>query len=741
MRVRLVIALFFVASGLVPVCPARAVEDPAPVAPDPEFADRCGAWRALAIPPGGVPLVARPTPPHSFSSPHFVVHYASEALEDYARGVSGFAEHAYRILVDTLGHLPPPSDGAAGGDERIDVYVRTPFELGGAYGSTVPDTQVRQPYLNSYSSWIEIVDTMTVAHCGVVTAHEVYHVVQLGYDRMESLSLLEMFSTWFEDRAHDDANWHYLFLKNFFRRPDRGLFIQNYTNVPWAIFLTERYGDAIMAETLRRSADTPGPNPRGAFDAALQTTVGTTLVEEFIEFGTWNYFTSLRDDGAHYSEGAVYPAMRSQRRSDCYPFPLHVTNHPMHELAANYFFFDGDGHRGRLRIRVEPEPAATSYLTVTTFRGTARERTVTRYDPGASPDSFLVDDWEHCDSVLAVYQIDRGLPENNMVAVSARYEYESAPATPWILVLDRDGCRHPYDGEADEFSSRDGEEAPLAGALVARGETVVVTDELVSNLGACRAVFLVGGFGADGVTLSPHELATLAGYMNGGGDVYLESARLGAWVDSALAAGEPELPAFWSMFGSAFQAGEDTLNVASWVTEPAFGAFSFDYDRGEPDHRVGILLPTSSDVLARDDRGLVRATVRRVGESTRVVGTVLLGASTGRFGSTREGFVASVLALFEGSPAAQAPPARLRVVASYPNPVRDTAELTIETPNAGTASVTVYDVAGRKVSSTSARLFPGSNTVRVTTPRASGHYFVVVEAGGASAHGRFLVLR
>jgi hypothetical protein len=394
-----------------------------------------------------------------------------------------------------------------------------------------------------------------------------------------------------------------------------------------------------------------------------------------------------------------------------------------------------------LRIRVEPEPAATSYLTVTTFRGATRMRTTTRYDPGAAPDSFLVDDWERCDSVLAVYQIDRGLAQGNMVAVSARYEYDPPPAPPWVLVLDRDGCRNPFDGDGDEFAARDGEEAAVAEALVAAGETVVVTDAPVADLSGCRAVFVVGGFGEDGVTLSPSDLATLTGYMDHGGDVYLESARLGAWVDSALAAGEPELPAFWSSFGSAFEAGEDTLNVASWETEPSWGAYSFDYDRGRPDHRVGSLLPTSSQALVRDDRGLVRATVDRAGESTRVVSTVLLGGSTGRFGSTREAFVALVLALFDTPPVATSLPARLRLVASYPNPVRDTAELLVDAPSAGPVSVTVYDVAGRRVSSSSARLSPGANTVRVAAPRASGHYFVVVEAGGARAHGRFLVLR
>lgn len=713
---------------------ARSAED-APVAP------WCGVERSLAIPAGTVTFAARPNLPFTLESPHFVVHFSNESQDGYAREVIDAAEYAYRVLIDTLQHLTPPSDAEGGGDARIDIYVRSPLELGGAYGVCVPDAPIRTPYFNSYTSWIELSDALNASQRASVTVHEVYHVVQVGYDRFESLRLLEMFSTWFEDRAYDDLNSHYIFLKQFFRRPDRGLFDQHYTNVPWAIFLTERYGDAIMRETLVRCGQTPGDNPRGAFDGALQSVAGVTLVDEFLEFGTWNYFTSLRDDGAHYSEGADYPAMRCQLRSACYPVLPQATDRPMTELAANYFFFDGDGHRARLRVRIEPEPSATSYLTVVRFRGVSRERTVTRYDPGAAPDSFVVDDWEHCDSLLAIYQIDRGLPAGNGVTISARYEYLDTPAAPWILVLDRDGCRRPFDGDDDAFTIRDGEEGPVASALAATGTPVAVMDAIPYDLDACRAVFVVGGFGDDGVTLGDEELRTLSRYMDGGGDVYLESARLGAWVDSALAAGETALPEFWSKFGSAFVAGEDTLNVAEWETQGDVGVHAFMYDRGQPDHRVGSLVPIASTVLARDERGMVRATQYAVGESVRVVNTVLLGGSTGRLGTTREAFVSGVLELFAFETPLAVPPAPLRVVSSSPNPARDVADIRVEAPSAGEATVTVYDVAGRRVSSQPARLEAGANTLRVATPRASGVYFLVVDAGGLRAHGRFLVIR
>jgi len=709
---------------------------------DPGLAARCGAWRTLGDESLPTAIATRPDPPYSIASTHFIVHYGTHALEGYAGDVIDAAEYSYRVLVDTLAHTAPPPDGMAGGDDRIDIYLREPLEIGGAWGTTVPDARFGLPYFNSYTSWIELADDLPFERRITVTAHEVYHVVQVGYDRHETLSILEMFSTWFENRAYDAINSHYIFLPQFFRRTDRALFEQNYTNVTWAIFLTERYGDGIMRATLERCGQTPGPNPRGAFEGVLQSMVGTTLLDEFVEFGTWNFFVSRRDDGAHYSEGRHYPALRCQVRSDCYPVIGFDPDHPPHDLAANYFLFDGNGHRGRLWVRVEPEPQATAFLTVIRFHGGERERTVTHYDFAAAPDSFVVEDWPRCDSLLVIYQVDRGLPDGNRIVVTARLEPEPQPVTPWTLVLDKDGCRNPFDGERDEFTRRDGEESPIATALAAAGANPFVTDAPPFDLSQCRAVFVVGGFGEDGVTLTRDDMAALSRYLDDGGDIYLESARLGAWVDSSLAKGNYDLPAFWSMFGAAFEAGADSANVASWRSEGTPRPHQFAYDPDEPDYRVGELRPIDSTPLVRDDRDRVRATVRVKGESVRIVNTVLLGGSTGTAGSTRAAFVADVLAMFDDAVVpVPPPPATLRLAAVSPNPAKDSAELTIDAPADGPASITVYDVAGRRVSQTTATLVAGRNAVRVATPRASGVYFLGIESAGVRARGRFLVIR
>ncbi len=703
--------------------------------------DRCALSRSFADPPAGVALATRPAGTGSLTSEHFVVHFQDEQLDAYARDVIDAAEYSYRILIDTLEYRVPPSDAPAGGDARIDIYIRPAIELGGAYGTTIPDAHIAAPYFNAYSSWIELSDALDERFRLTVTAHEVYHVVQVGYDRRESLSLLEMYSTWFEDRAYDAFNSHYIFLLQFFRRPDRGLFEQSYTNVPWAIFLTERHGDDVMRAVLERAGQTPGPNPRGAFDGALQSLYNTTFADEFVEFGTWNYFTSLRDDGAHYAEGAHYPAMRCQIATTCYPV-TRPSDHTPSELGANYFLLDGNGHHGRMHVRVEPDPLATAYLTVIRFAGRDRERSVTHYAAGAKADSFVVDGWEDCDSLLLIYQVDRGHPTDNLITVRARYEVEATPATPWFLVLDRDGCRRPFDGVGDEFMARDGEETPIARALRENGVDVVVSEEVPPDLNGCAGIFVVAGYGDDGPTLSASEIQTLAYFMDDGGDVYLESARLGEWVDSSSQKGNPALPAFWKMFGTGFVAGRDSSNVATWSIERRNGHDTFRYDTGEPDFRVGELRPETAAPLAVDERGRVRATVWNAGESSRIVSTVLLGASTGIAGATRADYIADVLARFEATPPARpAPTPSLRVVASYPNPARDRAELWVEAPSEGVASIAVYDVAGRRVATTRAPVVAGNNRLGIATPRASGHYFVVVEAAGQRARARLLVLR
>ena len=633
---------------------------PAPAPAGRADADPCGTWHVLDPAEKGEHQVLVVRPPNGtfkVLSSHFVVHYYGDSLDTYAQSVSDAAEYSYRVLVDTLAHLAPLSDDPAGGDARTDIYLR-PANVMGAYGTTYPETNVGAPYPNSFTAWIELVDTMSTPRRVSVTAHEFYHTIQVVYDRYESTSLLEMFSTWVQDRVYDQYNLHYDFARLFFRLTYRGLFLQTYTNVPWAIYLTEKYGDGIMKKTLEECAATPGPNPREAFDSALAG-YGTSFLDTFIDFGTFNYWAGARDDGLHYSEGSHYYTTTVEHRTLCYPDTLFVSFRQPAELGVNYALLDGDGHSGPLKFYIYPEYLASTILTMTRFKGATQTRSTSFYAKFSTPvDSITVNDWSQCDSILLVYQVDTGGGSNSF-AYGARHTPGSVPVTPWVLVLDRDGCRAPFDGINDEYLDRDGEETPIADALKNVGATVRVEDVLPADLTGCRGVFMVGGFEAGGAHIKDSELARLNAFMDNGGDIYVEGSRLGEYMDPSLGAGNATQQAFWTHFSCTFAPGNPSGNLNTWDTSgnPFIGTHQFAYDSGDPDAYVGKLTPGGNAAyLVRDGSDNVRATALRAagGSSTRIMSTFLLGASTGLSGSTREAFLADVLGLFDTDVAALA---------------------------------------------------------------------------------------
>jgi hypothetical protein len=179
----------------------------------------------------------------------------------------------------------------------------------------------------------------------------------------------------------------------------------------------------------------------------------------------------------------------------------------------------------------------------------------------------------------------------------------------------------------------------------------VASDSLLASLHQCRGAFVVGGFDGGGVNLSTAELVALNAFMLTGGDVYVESSRLGEFMDPSLGAGDATEQAFWSSFGCSFIPGSPSGNVGTWETtgNGVIGEYAFAYDPGPPDAFVGRLVAGSASSLARDGGGGVRATAWTTGSSSRIMSTVLLGGSTGVGGSTREAFVGDVMTLFTTS--------------------------------------------------------------------------------------------
>lgn len=623
------IALIVVASSL--TAPARA--------------ERCGTARVLSLQRTAGAPAARPAPgTFQIGSTHFIVHYDDAALASYAQNVSDAAELSWRVLVDTLQYNVPPGDGGAGGDGRTDLYVRPAALLGGAWGVTYPETTVGSPYTGSSTSWVELSDTLSFDRRRVVTTHEVFHVIQVGYDAQESVSFLEMISTWAEDRVYDDVNLYLEVLPLFFGQPQKGLYTHTYSNVPWMIYLTENFGDGILLDIVQKCGETQGANVTAATNDALAPHASSQF-EEFKQFTIWNFFTGARDDGLHYSEGATFPLASLQGQWDCYPFFDFITPIKMNRLGSNYYLLDGNGATDALRVVFQPEWFATSALTVNRFKqGSVITDTYT-YATFNPADSLDLADWSECDSVLFVYQIETSSQQFNSAGLSSFFTRTPAPADPYVLVLDRDACRAPFDGDGDEFSARDGEETPFTAALTSLGFRTVQSDSIPGDLSMCGGVFVIGGHDGAGTTLTDAEFTQLMAFMDGGGDVYVEGNEFGRWAGSGTAGD------FWGYFGCAFTPGETmaTGNVSSWSTDPGgpLGSFAFTYDyQDDPDDNVGVLEPAAAETLAVDQSGTVRMSVRSTGASTRVMSTVLLGGSSGA-GNTRDDFVGAVIDLFD----------------------------------------------------------------------------------------------
>ena len=90
----------------------------------------------------------------------------------------------------------------------------------------------------------------------------------------------------------------------------------------------------------------------------------------------------------------------------------------------------------------------------------------------------------------------------------------------------------------------------------------------------------------------------------------------------------------------------------------------------------------------------------------------------------------------------------LRLSPAWPNPFRDETVIRFALPAAGPASVRVYNVAGRLVrelptqrgsAGLNERIWDGKDADGDTV--ASGIYFVRVEAGGETAHGKLVLVR
>lgn len=205
---------------------------------------------------------------------HFKIHYTRSGYDavdtistqvpgvpDYVWETAETAEYSYRILVDTLGFQPPPTDNYEG--TEADIYILN--YAGSAYAYTYPEDPVTstadQPY--DYTSYMTIdndykengYNSKGFDGLHVTVAHEFFHMVQLGYNWWESNGLagvsssngdayfLEWNSVWFEERAYPEVDDYLAYLDYIFNYPTESIWANSYWYClgPFVRFILDKY--------------------------------------------------------------------------------------------------------------------------------------------------------------------------------------------------------------------------------------------------------------------------------------------------------------------------------------------------------------------------------------------------------------------------------------------------------------------------------------------------------------------
>lgn len=298
---------------------------------------------------------SRPNLPYSILSPSkkFRIHYATtgghqvspddnnkNGIPDYVERAAESFDTSHHIIVNELGFQAPPADSNGAGKE-FDIYL---VSLNRTYGITWLESGV-PGRTNAYSCYIEVDNdfagfaTPPLGALQVTSAHEYFHVVQVGYRyRDDDVFFMEMCSTWMEDYAYPSVNDYLLYLKNFFVNINYPFYYTNgnwfeYGSCIWIHMIAKKY----HPEVIRKIWDLI---PRQTAFSAIQDVLshyGTTFDEELASFGLWNYFTGTRSDTIRfYSEGQLYPEVSFE--GEYYlQFKTLSLNEKMRKLSSTYF--------------------------------------------------------------------------------------------------------------------------------------------------------------------------------------------------------------------------------------------------------------------------------------------------------------------------------------------------------------------------------------------------------------------
>jgi hypothetical protein len=253
---------------------------------------------------------------------HFCIHWVPKGADaphskHWVNKQLNMMNKVWKFEVGKLGYRAPIKDGNAGGNSRFDVYLKDLFPEG-YYGYCAAE---RPTSYNShlYSGFCVLDNDFAKSQFGappmdsatVTAAHEFFHAIQFGYDALEDSWMLEVSSTWMEERYNDNSNDNRQYLPyGQLKVPNRPLdTFQNpccsqYANWVFFQYLSEHYGVGIVKQIWNQAASFKGGGHKysaKAIAAVLARHGGFKRV--FAKYAGANTVP-----GRSYPEGKHYPS-------------------------------------------------------------------------------------------------------------------------------------------------------------------------------------------------------------------------------------------------------------------------------------------------------------------------------------------------------------------------------------------------------------------------------------------------
>lgn len=191
-----------------------------------------------------------------------------------------------------------PSDGALGGDGRLDVYLKDLFTQG-FYGYVATDAG--QPNDSSQFSYMVMDKDFSrfatpamddLDPMRVTAAHEYNHVLQNGYDAFEDSWMFEATATWAEEKVYPAVNDYIQYLSDWVAERSQPLTtytsanLKVYGSAVWNHWLSSRHGDDVTRSAWAQSASLTSPlrasfSPDAYTKAIGDMSAGSTFSSEF----------------------------------------------------------------------------------------------------------------------------------------------------------------------------------------------------------------------------------------------------------------------------------------------------------------------------------------------------------------------------------------------------------------------------------------------------------------------------